>query len=162
MTLEGVAQALGLPGQPETGLAAIDAACATLVGHRLFTVLVLDHARGLNRRYHSSRPAEYPVGGYKPIDRTSEFYARVVEAGEARFCRDRADIVRAFFDHDTIFDLGCEGAVNVPVRWNGQTLGALNLLDAAGHYQEAQLPVLNVLAALAVAPILRILEGPAS
>lgn len=162
MILEGVAQALARPGQPEAGLAAIDAASAALVGHRIFTVLVLDHARGVNRRYYSSRPAEYPVGGYKPIDRTSEFYARVVEAGEARFCRDRDDIIRAFFDHEIIFALGCEGAVNVPVRWDGRTLGALNLLDAAGHYREAQLPVLNVLAALAVAPILRILEGPAS
>ena len=64
MTLEGLSRALSLPGQPQAGMAAMDAALASMIGHRLFTVLVLDEARGLNRRFHSSRPAEYPVGGY--------------------------------------------------------------------------------------------------
>ena len=47
--------------------------------------------------------------------------------------------------------------MNVPVRWDGRTLGALNLLHEAGHYAGAQLPALSVFAALAVAPMLRIL-----
>ncbi len=46
----------------------------------------------------------------------------------------------------------------MPVRWNGRTLGALNLLDRAGHYTEAQVPTLMLFAALAVAPILHILN----
>lgn len=159
MTLDELTRALAEPGQPEAGLKALDAALAALIGHRLFTVLVLDEARGVNRRFYSSRPAEYPVGGFKPIQRDSEYYQRVVAAGEARFCRDRADIIRAFPDHALILSLDCESAVNMPIRWNGRTLGALNLLGAAGHYTEAHLPMLRILAALAVAPLMHILEG---
>lgn len=154
-----LAAALAAPGQPEAGFAALDAALAADIGHRLFTVLVLDEARGVSRRFHTSRPDAYPVGGEKPIRRDSELYRLVVLQGAARFCRDRDDIVRAFPDHGLILSLGCESAVNVPVRWDGRTLGALNLLHAAGHYGEAQLPALYVFAALAVAPVLRVLEG---
>jgi transcriptional regulator with GAF, ATPase, and Fis domain len=162
MTLEDLAQALAAPGQPGVGLAALDAALASLVGHRLFTVLVLDESRTMNRRYHSSRPVEYPVGGYKPVQRGSDYFRRVVEAGEARFCHNREDIIRAFPDHALILSLGCESCVNVPIRWNGHTLGALNLLHTAGHYTAAQLPLLRVVAALAVAPLQWIQDGPES
>lgn len=162
MTLEDLARALAAPGQPGVGLAAMDATLASLVGHRLFTVLVLDESRTQNRRYHSSRPVEYPVGGYKPVQRGSDYYRRVVEAGEVRFCHNRDDIIRAFPDHELILSLGCESCVNVPVRWNGHTLGALNLLHGAGHYSEAQLPTLRLVAALAVAPLQWILDGPES
>ncbi len=55
--LVDLAAALAAPGQPGTGLVALDAALAATVGHRLFTVLVLDEARGVNRRFYSSRPA---------------------------------------------------------------------------------------------------------
>ncbi|MBR0680903.1 GAF domain-containing protein [Roseomonas eburnea] len=157
--LRHVAAALAAPGQPMAGLAALDTALASAVGHRLFTVLVLDEARDVSRRFYSNRPDAYPVSGEKPIRRESEFYRLVVEQGAPRICRDRADIIRAFPDHPLILSLGCEGAVNVPVHWDGRTLGAINLLHDAGHYTEAHLPVLSVFAALAVAPILRILEG---
>jgi hypothetical protein len=158
--LQRVAAALAAPGQPATGLAALDAALGATIGHRLFTVLLLDEARGVSRRFHSSRPEAYPVGGEKPIRRESELYRLVVQQGVPRFCCNREDIIRAFPDHELILSLGCESAVNMPVRWDGRTLGALNLLHEAGHYAEAQLPALSVFAALAVAPILRILgEG---
>jgi GAF domain-containing protein len=158
VTPEGVARALAAPGQPQAALAALDAALAAMVGHRLFTVLALDAPHERNRRFYSSRPAEYPVGGYKPVSREGEYYRTVIDAGEPRFIPDRAGIVRAFPDHALILSLGCESAVNMPIRWDGRTLGALNLLDVAGHYSEAQLPALRLLAALAIAPLLRILE----
>ncbi len=57
--LTGLAAALAAPGQPETGLAALDAALAAAVGHCLFTVLVLDEALGVSRRFYTSRPEAY-------------------------------------------------------------------------------------------------------
>lgn len=158
MTLDELTQALAAPGQPQAALAALDAASAAMIGHHLFTVLLIDEARGVRRRFHSSRPAEYPVGGFKPIPAESEYFRTIVSAGEPRFCHGRDDIIRSFDDHALILSLGCESAVNMPVRWNGRTLGALNLLHAAGHYSAAQLPMLRVLAALAVAPLLCILQ----
>ena len=72
----------------------------------------------------------------------------------SRACAD-ADAIRAAFpDHELILSLGCESAVNVPVRWNGRTLGSLNLLHEAGWYGEDMLPVLRVYGAMAV-PLLQ-------
>lgn len=159
MTLDQLTQALAASGPPEAAITAIDAASAALIGHCLFTVLVVDEARGVRRRFHSSRPAEYPVGGFKPIPAESEYFRTIVTAGEPRFCHDRDDIIRTFDDHALILSLGCESAVNMPIRWNGRTLGAMNLLNAARHYNQTHLPILRLLAALSVAPLLCILEA---
>ena len=117
-------------------------------------MLALDWTHGLSVRHYSSAPLAYPPGGAKPIVPGGEFHARVIEAGEPRFCAD-ADAIRAAFpDHALILSLGCESAVNVPVRWNGRTLGSLNLLHEAGWYGEDMLPVLRVYGAMAV-PLLQ-------
>ncbi|MFC7735733.1 GAF domain-containing protein [Roseomonas sp. GCM10028921] len=154
--LAHVAAAMAAPGQPEAGLRALDNALAATVGHRLFTVLVLNHAAGQKQRYYTNIPQAYPAGGHKPVEPVGEYHETVVLAGRPRFLRDRADIIRAFPDHELILSLGCEGAVNVPVRWNGETLGGLNLLDAAGRYHEAQTPLLLTFAALALPAFLHI------
>lgn len=149
-----LARALAGDSQPQAGLRQLDAALARDLGHRLFTVLALDWTRGLSVRHYSSAPLAYPPGGAKPIVPGGEFHARVIEAGEPRFCAD-ADAIRAAFpDHALILSLGCESAVNVPVRWNGRTLGSLNLLHEAGWYGEDMLPVLRVYGAMAV-PLLQ-------
>ncbi|WZB63474.1 hypothetical protein WJ970_11615 [Achromobacter xylosoxidans] len=94
--------------QPQAGLRQLDAALARDLGHRLFTVLALDWTRGLSVRHYSSAPLAYPPGGAKPIVPGGEFHARVIEAGEPRFCAD-ADAIRAAFpDHELILSLGCE------------------------------------------------------
>lgn len=90
--LQDVAAALAAGGQPGRAFAALDAALASAVGHRLFTVLVLDERHGVSRRFYSSNPKAYPVSGEKPIRRDSEFYRLVVEQGRPRICHDRADI----------------------------------------------------------------------
>lgn len=154
--LAAVATAMARTGQPEAGLKALDHALAATVGHRLFTVLVMNHAAGQKQRYYTNQPQAYPAGGHKPIEPFGEYHDTVVLAGRPRFLRDRADIIRAFPDHALILSLGCEGAVNVPVRWNGETLGGLNLLGEAGRYDEAQTPLLLTFAALAVPAFLHI------
>ncbi len=156
MSLQPLLVALAGPGQPEAGLAALDQALAATIGHRLFTVLVLDEARGVNRRYYSSQPVAYPVSGEKKLMRDSELYRLVVQQGVPRFCDGREAMARAFFDHELIFSLGCEACVNMPVRWNGRTLGALNLLHEAGHFAAIDMDLLATFAALAVAPILEV------
>ena len=61
-----------------------------------------------------------------------------------------------FFDYELIWSLGCESVLNMPVRWAGQTLGTLNLLHRAGHYDESHLPQVRLLAALAVPGFLQL------
>jgi hypothetical protein len=150
LTIEALAEALGRGDQPTTGLQALGGALQQRIGFRLFTMLVLDWKNDCVRRYYSNRPDEYPAGGTKPLRRDSEFFETVVVRGVARICHDRADCIKAFPDHELIFSLGCESAVNVPVKWNGRVIASLNLLDRAGAYTESMLPELACLAAFAV------------
>jgi hypothetical protein len=158
-TIATLAAALGLGDQPTTGLHALGEVLQQRIGFRLFTVLVLDWKNDCVRRYYSNRPGEYPAGGTKPLRRDSEFFETVVVHGETRICRDRADCIKAFPDHDLIFSLGCESAINVPVKWNGRVIASLNLLDQAGAYTERMLPELACLAAFAVPIVQEILSS---
>lgn len=157
-SLSGLARGLAAGGQPDAGLRALAQSLQERIGYRLFTVLVLDWQAGQSRRYFSSSPQAYPAGGAKPIRPGSEFYAKVVEQGEARLCFTREDCARAFPDHELIASLGCESAANVPVRWNGRTLGSLNLLHEAGWYRPDMLPELAWHAALAVPVVQHIIQ----
>jgi hypothetical protein len=152
------AASIGAPGQPAASLAALEAAAGLAFGHRLFTVLAINGAAGQNQRYHSSSPAAYPVGGHKPTPGEGEFFDVLIREGRPRFLHDRAAIIRAFADHATILALGCESAVNIPVRWDGRTLGTVNLLHRAGWYREADAPEMLRFAALAVPALLHIVH----
>lgn len=149
-----VASALAGEGQPGAGLHALSQALQARIGYRLFTVLVLDWDAGRSWRHFSSQPDAYPAGGSKPIRQDSEFFATVVQQGIPHLCMDRDDCARTFPDHALIASLGCEAAVNVPVRWNGRTLGSLNLLHQAGWYRRDMLPELACYSAMAI-PIMQ-------
>lgn len=149
-SLTHMSQALAAPAQPEPGLRALADALSARIGYRLFTVLVLDRQAGVSRRYFSSQPDTYPPGGAKPIRVDSDFYARVVQQGTPRICNDRAACQAAFPDHELIHSLGCESAVNVPVRWNGETIASLNLLHQAGWYRQDMLDELGWYSALSI------------
>jgi hypothetical protein len=154
--IEAVARAGTGEGQPNELLAELDRALAQSVGHKLFTVLVLNEEVGRNQRYYSNQPQAYPVGGSKPIDRESALYKDVILGGKPRICYDYGDIKRAFFDHELIRSLGCESAVNFPVRWNGKTIGTLNLLHQAGWYNETNVAAIGPFAALSLPALLEI------
>ena len=146
--IEAVAQAGTGEGQPNALLTELDRGLAQSVGHKLFTVLVLNEEAGRNQRYYSNQPQAYPVGGSKPVDRSSALYKDVILGGKPRICYDYDDIKRAFFDHELIRSLGCESAVNFPVRWNGKTIGTLNLLHQAGWYNDNNVAAIGPFAAL--------------
>ncbi|BBA43429.1 TPA: GAF domain-containing protein [Burkholderia cepacia] len=150
--------ALALPNQPDPGLAAIDRGLANTVGHKLFTVLMVDLSHDKNQRYYSNQPGAYPVGGSKPIVRSNDFFRDVVVGGKPRICRNYEDMKKAFFDHELIRSLGCESAVNYPIRWDGKTVGTLNLLHQENWYSEADLPAIDVFAGLAIAPLQKIIS----
>jgi hypothetical protein len=148
-----VAASLAAPGQPRTTFQALESALRLAPGHKLFTVLLADTQRHISRRIYSSAPQAYPCGGTKPIRQASEFYEKVLLAGQPRICRDAAACRAAFPDFDRIQALGCESAINFPVRFNGASLGSLNLLHESGWYAEHSLAGMELLSAFAV-PVL--------
>jgi GAF domain-containing protein len=153
--LAALAAALRAPGQPGASLAALEAACAGAIGHILFTVLLRHEATGEVERFWTSHPAEYPVGGRKPMNPTF-WTAQVIDCQRPYLGRDDEAVRAVFFDHALIRSLGCGSVLNVPVVWNGRTLGTLNLLHRAGWYDEADIPTAETIAALAV-PALQML-----
>jgi hypothetical protein len=158
--IAAVAAAQALPDQPATLFAALETALGTAPGHRLFTILAFDAAGEAERR-HSSRPDAYPIGGRKPVP-PGAWRAAVLERGEP-FLGATPDALRAVYaDHALIATLGCGSTLNLPVRWRGHTLGALNLLHREGWYDAAAAEASLPFAQLALPGLLDAREGRGS
>ena len=78
--------------------------------------------------------------------------------GEPYIGRNAEDIRDSFFDHELIWSLGCESVLNMPVRWNGRTLGTLNLLHRAEWYSEDDIATVQLFAQLALPAVMAISE----
>jgi hypothetical protein len=152
--LRRTAAALAGAPQPAAGFHALERAMQDTIGHRLFTIMRHDRRRARNRRVYSSDPAAYPVAGGKPVDWTHPWTQHVLVEGQAWIGRDASDIAWAFPDHEKILAMGLASAMNLPVRWNGETIGTVNLLHGPGHYGETDAALGAVFAALALPALL--------
>lgn len=156
--LEAVARALADAGQPERSFRALDHAMGAVIGHKLFTLLLHHPAARESERRYTNQPAAYPVGGRKPVT-PSAWSERLFVERRPYIGKSAEDIREVFFDHELILSLGCASVLNVPVVWDGRTLGTINLLHEAGWYDEADVPIAQAFAALAVPAYLG-LVGP--
>lgn len=148
-----LATAQAQPGQPGPLFAALASTCRQAIGHRLFTIMRHDAAAGRNTRLYSSDPAAYPPGAGKPV-LDSAWTQRLLRQGLPFIGQDAAAIRANFADHRTILGLGCETVLNLPVRWNGQVLGTINLLHGPGHSFAGHIETGLVLAAFAIPALL--------
>jgi GAF domain-containing protein len=138
---------LAEPGQPERLYKALEAATFELVGHKLFTLLYVD-GQDVARVY-SSRPAEYPVSGRKTMGETP--WGNLVLKGRQPFLGpDKAGIRWAFFDHALIESMGLGSVINIPVLYDGEAIGTMNLLDVEHHYREEHVALVQRLSPLLV------------
>ncbi|MCS6757717.1 MAG: GAF domain-containing protein [Candidatus Devosia euplotis] len=134
------------PGQPLALFAQMEAMCQATVGHELFTLLYRGGAEVAC--VYSSRPQEYPVSGRKLMGPTP-WGDLVLTNRQAFLGRDKDAIRWAFFDHALIIGMGLGSVINIPVVYDGQTIGTLNLLAPEYHYQQA-----HVAAVAGLAPML--------
>jgi GAF domain-containing protein len=58
--------------------------------------------------------------------------------GDIFLAATKADVRRAYADHDALFALGIESILNVPVRAQWRRLGTLNLCGAEGSFGPAE------------------------
>jgi hypothetical protein len=135
------------PGQPLTVFKAVDEASQRLVGHKLFTLLVVDGEEV--SRIYSNRPDEYPVSGRKPMG-TTPWGELVLKNRKPYLARDKAGIRWAFFDHALIESMGLGSNINIPIVYDGQCIGTINLLDAEFHYDEEHVARIAPLAPLLI------------
>lgn len=153
--LNRCAQATVLPGQPKPLYDALAQATEVVVGHKLFTLMFLDAARNEAARVYSNQPDAYPIGGRKELGEMTGWGRHVLEGRQPYLGPTVEDIRWAFFDHDLIVSLGCGAVINIPVLWDGEILGTMNLLDAEGAYTERHIDPLLPFAPLLVTPFLQ-------
>jgi hypothetical protein len=156
--LTEVVGTLAKKGQPQTLYGAIERSIGTLIGHKLFTLMVYDERQGLVERVYSNQPKAYPVGGSKPYS-ASTIYDELWIRQRACVLRDADDIKRAFTDHKLILSLRCAASLHVPVIYDGRALGVMNLLHKAGWYRDKHIAEAAPFAALLVAPYMLALRG---
>jgi len=138
-------------GQPGPLLEAVHRALDDLVGAKLFTVLKT-LPDGSTERIYTNNPAVYPLNGRKPRNVTS-WYETVILARRHYLGPTREHIRSVFFDHETIFGLGCGSVINVLVIHDGHVLGAVNMLHEEHWYTPAHLTVAEPFAQF-LAPVL--------
>jgi hypothetical protein len=147
--LAAVAAVATLPGQPDALFGALEAALGAVLGHRLFTLMRYHDSSGDSERVYSTHPTEYPVGGRKALNPTP-WTAHVLRRQRPYLGRTYAEVSAVFFDHALIASLGCGSVLNLPVVWNGRTLGTINLLHEEGWYDEGDTGPGLLFAALAI------------
>lgn len=138
-TLDAVAARLAEGDRPAL-YKAVEDALQGLVGHKLFTLLVVLPGGKEVQRIYSTNHDAYPLTGKKTMGDTP-WGDLVIRRRKPFLGRDKADIEWAFFDHKLIASLGLGSAINVPVVRHGELLGTLALLHAEGHFDGDKLAI---------------------
>lgn len=126
-------QALAAKDQPETTFKALEQLVNDTVGVTLFTLMEIDHDKGVARRNYTNMPDVYPVSGEKPMQH-NRWSDQVQGAHQIFIANSIEEIADVFPDYELIQSLGCESCMNVPIVVGGEVLGTLNCLNVAGHF----------------------------
>jgi uncharacterized protein YbcI len=137
---------------------AVEDGLQKLIGHKLFTLLmVLPGAREVQRIW-TNNPKAYPITGRKTMGDTP--WGDLVIRQRKPFLGKDMDAIRwAFFDHELIASLGLGSAINVPVCRQGELLGTIAILDVEGHMDEYKLSIASRFAPYLVDAFAREIRG---
>ena len=153
--IQVVSSALRQPDQPAATFRALDAVMDAVIGHTYITVLLYHAERREIERFYSSNLVAYPLAGRKDVPE-SAWTERLLIRQECFIGYDANDIKKYFFDHELIHSLGCDAILNVPVVYDGVTLGTINLVHEEGWYEEGDTEIALTLASIAVPAFLQI------
>ena len=103
------------------------------IGHRLFTLTVVDHSIKYVERVYSNNTKIYPLLGTKPIPKNS-WTNKVINNKKYFFGESKNQIKKLFFDYKKIFSLGCGSIINIPIINDQKILGTLNILHKERFY----------------------------
>jgi len=156
--LQTVATAVAKESQPEKIFSIIDQCLNKMIGHRLFTILILDLDSDSCQRCYSSQPDLYPIGGKKKINRSDDFFHELVIKKKPRLCYNYEDIKVAFYDHELIYSLGCESAINYPIQVEGKIIGSLNILHKSEWYSADDFNILKLYSIFLIPSLLKLIK----
>ena len=150
-----LAASVRLPDQPMATFRALDAAMDAVIGHTYITVLLYHAELREIERFYSSNLEAYPLAGRKDVPE-SDWTEKLLTRQECFIGYDENDMKKYFFDHQLIHSLGCDAILNVPVVYDGVTLGTINLVHEEGWYEEGDTEIALTLASIAVPAFLQI------
>ena len=139
--------------EPEAIFRAVEALAQRAIGFRLFTIMRLHAGSQEVERLYSSDPAAYPVSGRKPKQGTP-WGEQVLDRGEIFIANSPNEVRAAFADHELIFSLGIGAIMNVPIRFQGRSLGTMNICSEAGWFSDSDRAPGRLLATLLAPPLL--------
>lgn len=155
--LKNLTNAIGSEQSAMAKFAAAELAANAAIGHRLFTIMAF-HADSVEvERLYSSNQEAYPPGGRKQ-KRDTAWGQQVLERGEPYIGSTANDIRANFNDHDVILGLGLESVLNIPVKFEGQTIGTMNLLHDKNYYDTSHLGLATEIAAILAETLVNAME----
>jgi len=117
------------------------------IGHRLFTLTVVDHSIKYVERVYSNNTKIYPLLGTKLIPINS-WTNKVINNKKSFFGENKNQIKKLFFDYEKIFSLECGSIINIPIINDQKILGTLNILHKERFYTKKSVKMIQPYAQL--------------
>ena len=117
------------------------------IGHRLFTLTVVDHSIKYVERVYSNNTKIYPLLVTKPIPINS-WTNKVINNKKSFFGENKNQIKKLFFDYEKIFSLECGSIINIPIINDQKILGTLNILHKERFYTKNSVKMIQPYAQL--------------
>ena len=122
----------------------IDRLIKRLIGHKLITFTVIDKSKQYVERIYTNNSRVYPLLGTKPVPRNK--WSKTIIRDKKNFLgKNKKDIKKLFFDHDTIFSLGCGSIINFIVKFKNMPIGTINVLDKEYKYSQNDIKKLDII-----------------
>ena len=122
----------------------IDRLIKRLIGHKLITFTVIDYSKKYVERIYTNNLKVYPLLGTKKLPKNK--WSKTVIKNKKHFLgKNKKDIKKLFFDHDTIFSLGCGSIINFLVKFNNTPIGTINVLDKEYKYSQSDIKKLDII-----------------
>lgn len=152
LTLEDVEAIVALSADasdPARVLVSVDDLAKRTIRHKVCSIFRYIDATAEVERIYTSSPGTHPTGGRKRIS-DYPHNQPVLARGEIYIARNCEAVARTYKEPERIFALGVTSIMNVPVRYAGRNVGALNLFGEAGWYAEPCFPTARAIAGLLV------------
>ncbi|WP_409565794.1 GAF domain-containing protein [Methylobacterium sp. J-077] len=151
--LSALTTTLSARSNPKQAFDIIAQAFQAEVGYRLLTFTAIIADSSSVKRLWSSHQDIYPAGGTKQLE-NHEWGRVVLQEQRPIVCNEPADLQRIFADHVDIANLGCSAGVNLPVVFQGDVLGTVNIFHKAQWFSQDKIDRGTDLMALVYAPML--------
>jgi hypothetical protein len=122
-----------LAAGPNALFAILDHRLGQRPGYDLFTILAPDAQGAFLERLYSTNQAQYPLG---PADAVKDdiWFRQLFSDRAPIIANSIAEISAWLPDYGIFVEQGYGSLLNLPVVYSGRTIGLINMMGAAGHF----------------------------